>query len=405
MTILTQESFEALMEPFCLTLDSQIGVGVSGGADSLCLMWLLSKWVKKHSVRLTALTVNHNLRAEAEQEAQMVQAYAQQWGIKHVILKNEMPIPQTGLEEYARMVRYRLLTDFCHEQKIDTLFLAHHAGDQAETFLLRLSKKSGLTGLKSMTPETKVNGIRVCRPFLKVSKAVLAETLSEQGISWAEDKMNQDTHYTRVKFRKFLPKLQSVGITTEVIGVVAERLARADTALETWTDFVIRQFVWIDFRGFARIPFSVFEKYPQEVKIRVLQKVITTIGQGQKPVSLQSVEALCAKLPCYATLGECVLVPHKTGLYVAKEGKYQAKAQKLQSNVPTRWDRFLITAKEPCLVRAGSPERKIENIPSIVQKTFPAVFIQKELEKEIQIDYKMKNDPLVQIRFLTQADF
>lgn len=403
MTVLTENDFNELMQQFDLSHSNQIAVGVSGGADSLCLTLFLSAWAKKNGKELTALTVNHKLRAIADEEAKNVHDFLSARKIKHVILTNSQPIPEAGLEAYARQIRYALLTDYCLENKIDTLFLAHHADDQAETFLLRLSKKSGLTGLKAMTPETNLNAIRICRPFLKLSKSVLTHTLTEQGVVWAEDEMNQDTHYARVRWRQFLPQLKAAGMTSEAIGLVTERLARADTALKMIADQFIREQVWIDFRGFARIPIEMLQTYPLEIQIRVVLEMIQRIGQATKPVSLKSVEELCLRLPCAATLGECVFVPHKMGLYIAKESSRQESGRWIEPHIPVQWDRFIIVSEKKCFVRAGVPCCKIENIPVVVQKTFPAVFVQKELEKEIQIDYKEKNDPLIRIQFPKQV--
>lgn len=403
MKILNSSSFDILMQSFDLQEEKDFAVGVSGGADSLCLTLFLAEWAKRHQATLTALTVNHNLRAVAAAEAQQVHDFLTQHNISHVILTNQTPIPTGGIEEYARRIRYELMTNYCMQNHIKTLFLAHHADDQAETFLLRLSRKSGLNGLKAMTAETSINGMRLIRPFLTLPKKVLTDTMTQQGICWAEDEMNHDEAFTRVQWRHLLPTLQKTGVTSETIGIVTKRLARADTALQHYTDNFIQKNVWIDFRGFARLPMEPFRECPAEIQIRVLQELVHQIGQSDKPISLKALENLCPRLPCAATLGECVFVPHKTGLYIAKEAKYQASPRTLLPHIPTRWDRFLITAQQPCLIRAGMPKDKIENIPACVQKTFPAVFIQKELEKEIQIDYKEKNDSLIRIRFIKQS--
>ncbi len=401
---LTIDRFNLLMNRFDLSAVQHIGVAVSGGADSLCLTFLLDEWARQSGKKLSALTVNHNLRVEAEQEAADVHRLLTKNGIRHTTLLNTEPIPDAGIEEYARQVRYRLLTTYCKEQGIDVLFLAHHSGDQAETFLLRLSKKSGLAGLKSMTPETIINGIRICRPLLSVPKSALVDFLTARRIGWAEDSMNHDIIYTRVRYRQFMSELAQVGISAETIGTVAGRLARADEALDTYTQQFINKNVWIDYRGFARVPTDELRKCPDEVRIRVLIDLIERIGQPKKPVSLKSVEELYRVLPCSATLGECVFVPHKTGLYIAKESARQEQGCFIMPNQPTKWDRFLITSNIPCYVKAGEPIDKIGNIPVTVQKTFPAVFIQKELEKSVQIDYKEKNDSNICIQFVTQTE-
>ncbi len=401
--ILDIHRFTSLMNGFNLSAQSHVAVAVSGGADSLCLTFLLAEWAKNTGRNLTALTVNHNLRTIATEEANNVHTQLTLAGINHVILTNTTPIPTTGIEAYARQIRYRLLTDYCHNHQIKALFLAHHANDQAETFLFRLSKKSGLTGLCAMRNESVMSDITMYRPFLTVSKNDIVETLKHRQINWVEDEMNHDEIYTRVQFRHFLPHLANFGITPETIGTATDRLTRADTALQYYVQQFINKHTWIDYRGFARIPISEFHGCPYEIQIRILLTLIQCIGQSDKPVSLKSVEELCVKLPCPATLGNCVFVPHKTGLYIAKEAERMDNGCFISANIPTKWDRFLLTAKHNCFVKAAMPAQKIENIPAAVQKTFPAVFMQKELETSVQIDYKEKNDPIIQIQFLTQT--
>ena len=404
MQILTNEYFNNLMHPFDLSNENKIAVGVSGGADSLCLTLFLSQWAKENNKELIAITVNHNLREEAMNEAQEVHYFLNKKNIQHIILTNTSPIPKTGIEEYARSIRYKLLSDYCLSNNIKSLFVAHHLIDQAETFFMRLAKKSGLRGLKGISHHTDLNNIHICRPFLSISKKMITDTLNHLKIHWFDDKMNYDETFTRVRWRQALPFLAQYDISPDNIYQVTQRLARADSCLEQYTHEFINHHVWIDFRGFCRISNTPFNHLHSEIKIRVLEYLIRLIGQSGKSVSLKSVEDLSQRLPCSATIGECVFVPHKTGLYIAKEYVTQENGRFIEAHTPTRWDRFMITSNQPCFVQASPPEIKIENIPIIVQKTFPAVFIQKELEKKIQIDYKKKNDRIVQIHFLTQIE-
>ena len=78
MSVLNLDDFDKLMQPFVLSSGMHIAVGVSGGADSLCLTLLLSEWAQKHKIELTAITINHNLRAVACQEAEAVHRFLTQ---------------------------------------------------------------------------------------------------------------------------------------------------------------------------------------------------------------------------------------------------------------------------------------------------------------------------------------
>ncbi|MBQ3116746.1 MAG: tRNA lysidine(34) synthetase TilS [Alphaproteobacteria bacterium] len=400
MSVLNLDDFDKLMQPFVLSSGMHIAVGVSGGADSLCLTLLLSEWAQKHKIELTAITVNHNLRAVACQEAEAVHRFLTQKNIHHVVLTNQKPIPESGLEVYARQVRYDLLTDYCQQHQICDLFLAHHQSDQAETFLLRLAKSTGLNGLVGMKMQSIRNGLKINRPFLSVPKQDLTDTLNAHQISWFEDEMNTDERYERVKWRNFLPLLAEKGISLKALTQTMQRLHRADKALNEYTQTFIDKYVWIDFRGFARLPVEKWEFLPEEIKIRIILYLIQIIGQSEKQVSLKSVENLCEQLPCHATLGNCIFVPHKLGLYIGKENNLMASEKKLKVGETIVWDRFKVSALTDCIIKSGMPKKKLENIPAIIQKSFPAVFIEKELEKIVQIDYKEKNDSSVRIEFL-----
>ncbi len=400
MTALSFHRFETLMTPFSLAQGARIAVGVSGGADSLCLTLFLAQWAKEHHISLTALTVQHNLRKEAEQEAQHVHTFLTQKGISHHILFNHLPVPETNIESYARRVRYQLMSAFCEENKISHLFLAHHAGDQGETFLLRLSKSSGVKGLSGMRLQSQHHRLYLCRPFLFVPKSDLTAALQKQKISWAEDQMNHDERFERVKWRHFFPALEAAGIRASTIGESMRRLSRADEALEKYTLDFIRQNVWIDFRGFARLPVELWRQTPDEIQLRVLHQLILCISQNDHFISLKALENLCADLPSDKTLGGCRFKPHKTGLYICRERCKMASEKSFKAGTSFRWDRFIVTPFIDGFIRAGAPQKKISTIPAAVQNTFPAVFMQKMLEKITQIDYKEKNDSFVKIEFI-----
>lgn len=387
------------MESFSVQTGENIAAAVSGGADSLCLALFLNRWIQGKNISLTALTVNHNLRPEAAREAGEVHAFLEKQRIKHFVLFNPEPVPKTNLESYAREIRYRLMTDFCRENNIFRLFLGHHLGDQSETFLLRLAKSSALKGLSGMRGQTMQNGIMLCRPLLSVSKSSLTAALQKQNIDWAEDSMNQNEQFERVKWRHFWPVLETAGIKASAVCETMRRLSRADKALDFYTASFISKNVWIDFRGFARLPVSLWKQTPGEVQIRVIQALIRRIGQTNAFISLKALESLCADLPGSRTLGGCCFKPHKTGLYIFREQRGMAGQMPLKAGYTVHWDRFTVTPFIDGFITAGPPLRKIENIPAAVQKTFPAVFMQKKLEKITQIDYKEKNDLFVKIEF------
>ena len=155
-----------------------IAVGVSGGADSLALALLLKEYLP--DIKIVALTVDHKLRPTSLEEALYTKDVMEKFGIEHHILTWKGEKPLTGIEEQARLARYELLTNWCKKNNINYLAIAHHLFDQAETFLMRIQRGSGVLGLSSMEDIVVRDGICILRPLLDISPLMLKEYLNIQ---------------------------------------------------------------------------------------------------------------------------------------------------------------------------------------------------------------------------------
>lgn len=396
--------FEQQMAFLKLPPNTSMAVAVSGGADSLCLTFLLNEYAQKNNHILTALTVNHNIRPESTDEAAFVHQILTQNNIHHNTLTNEKKISPKRLEEQARKIRYRLLCDYCLEHQIKYLFLAHHQSDQIETFLARLARGSGTDGLSAIKPLTHRNGVYIVRPLLNVSKEDIVDTLQKKQIKWVEDPMNQDCQFERVKWRQFLSVLIQNGLKPKMISLSIKRLNQAREALDFYTQTFIQNHTKTHSLGYMLLENEAFSHLPFEIKARVLAKAIAQIGQSSKQVSLESVEQLILKLPTRATLGECVIISHKQGIFIGKEPSKQETEKLILPHQPTKWDRFLIQSDIPIFVRADAPKSRLSNVPFLIQKSFPAVYCQKELEKKTEIDYKEWKAYNIYIQFTPQIE-
>ena len=123
-----------------------LAVAVSGGGDSMGLVILANRWARQRGGQVTALTIDHGLRKGAAKEAEKVGKWLSKYSIKHVVLKWRGDKPITGIQEAARNARYRLMDQWCQNNHILHLLLAHTLDDQAETLLMRLQRGSGLDG-------------------------------------------------------------------------------------------------------------------------------------------------------------------------------------------------------------------------------------------------------------------
>ncbi len=206
--------FAALMAPLGpFEANPRIAAAVSGGADSLALAVLLHDWARPLGGHITALTVDHGLRPEAAAEARFVARTLEPLGLAHQTLRWRGAKPGANISAAARRARYDLLSRRCEQRGLLHLALGHHLDDQAETFLLRLGRGSGLDGLAAMAPIVELPGLRLLRPLLGLPKVRLEATLRARGLDWIEDPTNRDPAQARARLRQLLPGLALEGLT------------------------------------------------------------------------------------------------------------------------------------------------------------------------------------------------
>ena len=249
----------------------RIAVAVSGGADSLALVFMAKEQLTVFGYEIVALTVNHGLRPAAENEARYVAQLMQQHGIEHHILTWSGEKPDTGIEEAARMARYGLLFDWCKQNGVDVLMTAHHLLDQAETFLIRLQRGSGLEGLCCMREVSRREGLFIVRPLLYTNPEVMKKYLTERGIDWVQDESNEDKRYLRNKIRAFLPLLAAeTEITPADLAATAQRLQSAEDYIESQTEAVVQNQIDTLWGVVSSFKYTDFLQWHPEIKFRVL---------------------------------------------------------------------------------------------------------------------------------------
>jgi tRNA(Ile)-lysidine synthase len=297
--------------------EASLAVGVSGGRDSMALVHML----KQAGVKLYALTVDHGLRQESSDEAAQVSQWMKEWNIPHTILTWEGTKPETGIQDAARQARYRLMADFCQQEKISSLALAHHSDDQIETFLHRLTKGSGLNGLTGMKAETPLFGVTLVRPLLNMSRKEITSYCAQYDIPFIDDPSNEKEKYTRVRFRKFM---QSEGLDDAAMQRTIARLSRASDALESqamreWKNCIINQSpLTLDKKRFL--------KQHDEIQIRILNKALQTVTNDFRPTRLFKIEE---SLPIISslengkayTIGGCLILQKDNNIVIEKEAR------------------------------------------------------------------------------------
>ena len=384
-----EQKMKNLLGDFCPT---KMAVAVSGGADSLCLTFLLQAWAQKRNVQIYAFTVDHGLRAESAKEAKYVHQLLTQRGIEHQTLIWKGEKPSVSVEEKARQARYDLLFDACRKKKIEYLCLAHHQNDQAETFWLRLIRSSGVDGLSAMGGCVQRNGIYLLRPLLDFSRKEIQKTMSKRfGVEWVEDPSNQQTVFERVRLRQFQNQLDKVGLTASAVALSAKRLMRARNALEWITSRFMENYVKKNPAGFVFVDGKAFAEQPQEIQLRVLDKSLACVVGDGYISHMAQLESFLQKMPCRLTLNDCQIVCVKKGFYVCPELIKMPKPVKLEPNEKTTWGRFEVVCDKAVTVAPLTDSYRVKRLPALVCRTIPAFFDKKGLAFVPALDYKREN--------------
>ena len=278
-----------------------IVLAVSGGPDSIALMWLASRWRRALSrgPRLIAVTVDHGLRAESAAEARAVKRLARSLELPHRTMRWTGAKPKTGLPAAARAARYHLLAQAARAHGATQVFTAHTRDDQAETLLMRMLRGSGIAGLAAMARQSERDGVLLARPLLHVAKSQLVATLKKAKVGFADDPTNRDLNFTRPRIRAVMPALAAEGGDARNLARLASRLARANAAVEVLVDGAERYLALRDreirYSGLGAFDAKAFAGMPEEIRLRLLLRAIERFGH-EGPAELGKVEALLSAL-------------------------------------------------------------------------------------------------------------
>ena len=297
-----------------------IVLAVSGGPDSIALMWLAARWRRALSrgPRLIAVTVDHGLRAEAAAEARDVKRLARALDLPHRTMRWTGAKPKSGVPAAARAARYRLLAQAARESGATHILTAHTRDDQAETLLMRLLRGSGIAGLAAMARVTEREGVLLARPFLDVSKSQLIDD-TQKGEGRLRRRSDQSRHefYPAAHPRGDAPSRRRGRRRAQsgAAGVSAGpgqcgdrntgRRRRALSGAEGSRNVTSRDrrhaldAKTLDAKTFDA---KAFAAMPEEVRLRMLLRAIDRFGH-EGPAELGKVEALLSVLD--RALAEC----------------------------------------------------------------------------------------------------
>jgi len=300
--------------------NARIIVGVSGGPDSLALLHALHRLAPEHGWQVHVATLNHGLRPEAEEEAHFVAELAVAWGLGCTIEREDVRAiaaqPGVSLEEAARQARYAFLGRAARRLGASIVAVGHHADDQAETLLMHLLRGSGLAGLRGMTPDAPLSGlrlgalpaaertdfadIRLVRPLLPFSRDEILAYCRAHALSPRWDVSNEDTTYFRNHLRhNIIPLLREINpnltttLTRTAFALQGDYQALDARRRELWRALAQAE------PGRVRLRLSEFRALPPGDQRALLRRAIAALRPEHRNVSWEHTERVLAVLAAH----------------------------------------------------------------------------------------------------------
>lgn len=287
-----------------------IVVGVSGGADSVCLLRILHSMKDELDLKITAVHINHMIRKEAVDDEKFVEDLCGKFSIPCISFKIDVKMiaqrEKKTLEEAGRKARYDVFYKTMKKYHADKIAVAHHQNDQAETFLYRCARGTGVYGAGAM----KEKDGALIRPLLCVKKQEIIEYLRRAGQTWVEDASNQDDTFARNQIRnQIIPRLESVNEqAVEHIGLLCEDIQEISSYLDIQINDAFSRCVSAMDNGF-KICCQELAKENPWIQKQIFKKVLEKTAGKKKDLERRHVEDLMRL--SYNETGKMLSLPYK----------------------------------------------------------------------------------------------
>ncbi len=288
--LMIQDHFNAEFDKLLgKTRPTGVALAVSGGADSMAMLSLASVWSVETGIKLVVMNVDHNIRANSKLEQNYVAQFSKQLGYEFFPLIWNFNGNKVALQQRARQGRYELISKKCHDLGINTVLTAHHFDDSIENYLIRKRKKNGILGLSSSNSFF-YNNVRVLRPLSQLHKIDLIKYLKKIKIKWMEDESNSLDLYERNRVRKLLVQFSDQK-RKELVNEKKE-VDRNSKILNKEFVAILAQGVQFNNYGFATLDISLIREVNLDIKIQLLNYILTIISGKNNIPRFRSVSKL-----------------------------------------------------------------------------------------------------------------
>lgn len=305
MSSFPEDAFYAFVkEHDMVRKNEKIAVGVSGGADSVCLLFLLKRLSLRLPFDITAVHVNHMIRGkEAQRDEDFVKQLCGELETDCICVRADVPLlakrEKTGLEEAGRMARYKAFEEaaagLAGSGGAAKIAVAHHKDDNAETFLLNLVRGSDIKGLSGMKPVSRRGGLTIIRPLLFMGRREIEEYLKENSIPYILDSTNFSDDYARNRIRNIIiPEL--LKINSGAVEHINETALIMDTFSDYYgksTDTAFKENVTVN-EGEARIDISGLASIEPLMQRSVVYNAIGAVSGTLKDIGRIHVSQILA---------------------------------------------------------------------------------------------------------------
>lgn len=316
---------------------TRIGIAVSGGGDSMALLYLAAALGERYTVE--AITVDHALRAESAAEAEFVQRACATQDVRHATARWTGWKGEGNLQDRARQARYSLIAEWAKRRKLHVVLVGHTMDDVAENFLIRLGREAGVDGLARMDTAFRRHDMTFLRPMLDVSRDDLRQFLMRHRRDWREDPSNENEVFQRVRARRAMEIFEGIGISAESLSRVAKNMRDAREVLESDVRCLAKASV-SQVAGDLLLDRQKLLEVPKELRRRLLVAAINWTAQSDYAPRRAPVDDLDAAVSegRNFSLGGCMITVSKTRVRIARE--YNA-VRELTEHSPG-WDRWIL---------------------------------------------------------------
>ena len=304
-----------------LNLNNDFTVAVSGGPDSLALVFFSKIYSIKKSLKVKYFLVDHKLRNNSSVEALFVKNLLKDFSVDLDILKWNGKKPKNNIQSLARKKRYNLLINQSKKFKINHILFGHHEDDVYENFFIRLLRGSGLKGIVSLDKTTLINNVNILRPLINVEKKDLIYISKKMFNKYVEDPSNEDEIFKRVRIRNLIKNLESEGLDKSKFKLSINNLKSVDQSIQFFCEKNLRENSIISHNKVVLK--EEFFNSPQEVLFRSFSKILQLVGKKYFPPRGKKIanilENLESKTTFKSTLGNCVIKKINRTVIVHKE--------------------------------------------------------------------------------------